>query len=68
MQFWDFSVSWPKSKTSLEMTVAMRIRLKQKEIEQSCLGNDLIYGVALFLLMKIFWFKMAGYGWMSFEY
>ena len=68
MQFWDFSVSWPKSKTSLEMTVAMRIRLKQKEIEQSCLGNDLIYGVALFLLMKIFWFKMEGYGWMSFEY
>ena len=68
MQFWDFSVSWPKSKTSLEMTVARRIRLKQKEIERSCLGNDLIYGVALFLLMKIFWFKMAGYGWMSFEY
>ena len=31
-----FSVSWPKSKTSLEMTVAIRIRLKQKEIEQSC--------------------------------
>ena len=47
MQIRHFSVSWPKCKASLEMTVAMRVR--NSEIDKSCLGGDLIYRLALFL-------------------
>lgn len=37
---------------------------KQNQIEQSCLGGDLIYGVALFFQRDIY--QESGYGLMSF--